>query len=98
MNEKYYTLIEHPVISEKATELTEKGQVIFRVSSQAAKPQVKKAIEALFKVKVKSVNIICQKGKRKRFRGIWGRRSHYKKAIVTLEKGENIELFTGAKS
>ncbi len=98
MNEKSYTLIEHPIISEKTTALSDKGQIVFRVSRDAAKPQIKKAIEALFKVKVKSVNIICQNGKRKRFQGIWGRRKNYKKAIITLEKGQNLELLTGAKS
>ena len=98
MNDRIYTLIEHPVISEKSTVLTEKGQIVFRVLMAATKPQIKKAVEVLFKVKVKSVNIIRQKGKRKRFQGIWGRRNHYKKAIITLEKGENIELLTGAKS
>ena len=98
MVEQAYTLIRRPLISEKATAMTEKGQVVFLVAPQATKPRIKQAVESLFNVKVKAVNTITQKGKRKKFRGIWGRRANYKKAIITLEKDQNIELLTGAKS
>ena len=67
----------------------------FRVPKTATKPQVKQAVETLFGVKVKGVNTLIQKGKNKRFRGITGRRSDIKKAIVTLEEGEVIDTGTG---
>ena len=95
--EKAYNLIKRPFISEKATLLTQSGQVVFLVEPFAAKPDIKRAVETLFKVKIKAVNIICQKGKEKRFRGVLGRRKNYKKAIITLEKGQNVEILTGAR-
>jgi len=98
MIEQAYTLIRRPIISEKATSLTTKGQIVFLVEPQATKPQLKKAIESLYDVKVKAINTIFQKGKRKRFRRVWGRRKNYKKAIITLEKDQNIDLLTGVKS
>ncbi|HCX67976.1 50S ribosomal protein L23 [Parvibaculum sp.] len=95
MNERYYDIIVSPVITEKATMASEANQVIFKVAADATKPQVKEAIEKLFEVKVKAVNTLNRKGKTKRFRGIAGRQSDFKKAIVTLEEGHSIDVTTG---
>jgi len=90
-----YDIILSPVITEKATLGSEHGQVTFRVAMTATKPQIRKAVEDLFKVKVTNVNTLRQKGKVKRFKGVMGKRSDYKKAIVTLEDGSNIDVTTG---
>ena len=95
MNERYYDIIVSAVINEKATMASEANQVIFKVASNATKPQVKEAVEKLFDVKVKAVNTLNRKGKTKRFRGIAGRQSDFKKAIVTLEEGHSIDVTTG---
>ena len=79
----------------KATMCSEHNQVTFRVPLDANKTSIRAAVEELFKVKVKSVNTIRQQGKIKRFRGIMGRRPDYKKAIVTLEEGQSIDVTTG---
>ena len=84
-----------PVITEKATILTESNQVVFRVALNATKPQIAKAIEELFKVKVKGVNTLRVKGKKKLFRGRAFERSDFKKAVVTLEEGFQIDITTG---
>jgi large subunit ribosomal protein L23 len=93
--EQMYDLILGPVITEKSTQGTEHNQVTFRVRREATKPEVKAAIEGLFGVKVKAVNTINRKGKVKRFRGRLGKRSDVKKAIVTLEEGQSIDITTG---
>ena len=90
-----YQVIEAPHVTEKATMGSEHGQVTFRVAKDANKAQIKEAVETLFKVKVKGVNTLVQKGKSKRFKGIAGRRSDFKKAIVTLEDGQMIDTGTG---
>ena len=90
-----YEVIRNPVITEKATLISENGQVIFEVSKIATKSQIKEAIETLFKVKVKSVNTLIRKGKVKRFRGRLGKRNDIKKAIVSLEDGQNVDFTTG---
>jgi len=84
-----------PVITEKATMGSEHNQVTFRVPLDASKPAIRAAVEHLFKVKVKAVNTIRQQGKTKRFRGMVGRRPDYKKAVVTLEEGNTIDVTTG---
>jgi large subunit ribosomal protein L23 len=84
-----------PVITEKATMGSEHNQVTFRVTIGASKPAIRAAVEELFKVKVKAVNTILQQGKVKRFRGVEGKRPDYKKAIVTLEEGNTIDVTTG---
>ena len=84
-----------PVITEKATLGSENNQVTFRVPLNANKFAIRAAVEELFSVKVKSVNTLRQQGKRKRFRGIPGKRPDYKKAIVTLEDGQSIDVATG---
>jgi len=93
--EKIYDVIKSPVITEKATMASEHNQVVFNVAKHATKPEIKKAVEALFEVKVKAVNTLNRKGKIKRFRGIKGKQSDMKKAIVTLEEGQTIDVTTG---
>jgi large subunit ribosomal protein L23 len=90
-----YDVILSPVITEKATKLSESNQVVFRVALLATKPEIAKAVENLFKVKVEAVNIIRQKGKPKMFRGRPFVRSDMKKAIVTLKEGFQIDITTG---
>jgi large subunit ribosomal protein L23 len=92
---KHYDTIIAPIITEKATLLSDQNKVVFKVPLTATKDEVKAAIEALFKVKVVSVNTIRVKGKTKRFRGVEGRRSDIKKAIVTLAAGQSIDVTTG---
>ncbi|MBC6443929.1 MAG: 50S ribosomal protein L23 [Alphaproteobacteria bacterium GM202ARS2] len=89
---RYATVIRSPVITEKATACNEHGQVIFKVAMDANKRAIRAAVESLFGVTVNKVNTLVMKGKRKRFRNIMGRRSDYKKAIVTLKKGQSIDL------
>lgn len=91
----HYDIILSPVITEKATMVSENNQVVFRVPLEASKPDIRAAVEALFNVKVRAVNTLRQKGKTKRFRGIKGRRSDIKKAIITLEDGYSIDVTTG---
>jgi large subunit ribosomal protein L23 len=90
-----YDVILSPVITEKATKLTETNQVVFRVTLDATKPQIAKAVAELFKVKVKAVNTIRVKGKVKAFRGTRFYKSDFKKAVVTLEEGQQIDVTTG---
>ena len=92
---KHYDTIIAPVITEKATLLSEQNKVVFRVAGDASKDEIAAAVEALFKVNVTKVNTINVKGKTKRFRGIMGRRSDIKKAIVTLAEGQSIDITTG---
>jgi len=93
--ERMYDLIIAPIITEKSTMGSEHRQVTFEVPLDAAKPEIKAAVEGLFKVTVTAVNTIVVKGKTKRFRGTIGRRSDYKKAIVTLAEGSTIDVTTG---
>ena len=92
---RHYDVIVSPVITEKATALSEQNKVFFKVRSDATKPQIKEAVEKLFDVKVKSVNTLVTKGKVKMFRGTRGQRSDVKKAVVTLEEGQTIDVTTG---
>lgn len=90
-----YDVIVSPSITEKSTLVSEHNQVVFNVRRSATKPDIKAAVEQLFNVKVKAVNTLNRKGKIKRFKGIVGRRSDVKKAIVTLEDGQRIDITTG---
>ena len=92
---RHYDTVLAPVITEKATLLSEQNKVVFRVAKDATKPQIAEAIENLFKVSVVKVNTLNVKGKTKRFRGIMGRRNDVKKAIVTLAPGQSIDIATG---
>ena len=93
--EAMYQIIRAPLITEKMTILSEKNQVGFKVATNATKPEIAAAIEALFNVKVLSVHTLLQKGKTKRFKGRPGVRSDIKKAIVTLAPGQSIDFTTG---
>jgi large subunit ribosomal protein L23 len=93
--ERHYDAIVAPVITEKSTIAAENNQHVFRVRLDATKPEIKEAVEALFKVKVAGVNTLVSKGKNKRFRGRPYKRSDEKKAIVTLEDGHSIDVTTG---
>ncbi len=90
-----YDVILSPSITEKSTLVSEHNQVIFNVRRTATKPEIHAAVEKLFNVKVKAVNTLNRKGKVKRFKGVIGRRSNVKKAIVTLEEGQSIDITTG---
>jgi large subunit ribosomal protein L23 len=92
---RHYETILSPVITEKATVLSEQNKVVFRVAMDASKDEIVAAIEELFKVTVTKVNTLIVKGKTKRFRGIKGRRNDVKKAIVTLAEGQSIDITTG---
>ena len=92
---EHYDVIRKPVITEKATIASESGAVVFEVAMDSNKPQIKEAVENLFGVKVKAVNTTITKGKVKRFRGQIGRRKDVKKAYVTLEEGNTIDVSTG---
>ncbi|MBM3604217.1 MAG: 50S ribosomal protein L23 [Alphaproteobacteria bacterium] len=92
---EHYDVIVKPIITEKATMTSENNGVVFQVAKDSSKPQIKQAVEALFGVKVKAVNTTITKGKTKRFRGQLGRRSDVKKAYVTLEEGNTIDVSTG---
>ena len=91
----HYTKITAPVITEKTTMISEQNKVVFRVPLTATKPEIKQAVEALFNVNVTGVNTMVTKGKKKLFRGLPGKRSDVKKAIVTLKDGQSIDVTTG---
>ncbi len=91
----HYDVIRKPLITEKSTMASESGAVVFEVAMAANKPQIKEAVEELFGVKVKAVNTSITKGKVKRFRGQMGKRKDVKKAYVTLEEGNTIDVTTG---
>ena len=92
---RHYDVILAPHITEKATILSEQNKVVFKVSHDATKDEIATAVEELFKVNVLKVNTVVTKGKVKRFRGIIGKRSDVKKAIVTLAEGQSIDVTTG---
>ena len=87
-----YDVILAPVITEKSSMASESNQVVFKVRRDATKPEIKAAVEQLFKVKVLGVNTINRKGKTKRFRGLKGKQQDMKKAIVRLAEGEKIDV------
>ena len=93
---KDYDIIRYPVLTEKSTKILETSNAyVFVVDKFATKPEIKDAIERVFGVKVKAVNTLVTKGKNKLFRGKPGRRSDFKKAIITLESGNKIDLGVG---
>ena len=92
---EHYDVIRKPIITEKATMASEANAVVFQVSMDSTKPMIKEAVEAIFGVKVKAVNTTITKGKAKRFKGRPGVRSDKKKAYVTLEEGNTIDVTTG---
>ena len=90
--EELYDVIRSPVVTEKSTMASENSQVVFKVAMTATKPEIKEAVERLFNVKVIAVNTLVRKGKTKRFKGVSGQQSDFKKAIVTLEEGQAIDI------
>ena len=95
---RHYDVIVAPHITEKATLLSDHNAVVFKVAKDASKPEIKAAVEAIFGVTVKGVNTIVQKGKTKRWKGAPYQRSDMKKAVVTLEAGQSIDVTEGAKA
>lgn len=93
--ERMYQCILSPLVTEKATLMSEQGQYAFRVALDASKPEIKQAVEGLFGVSVLAVNTLVMKGKAKRFKGRPGQRSDWKKAMVRLADGQSIDLTTG---
>ena len=92
---KAYQIILNPLVTEKSTQQSEFNKMVFSVPVDANKLEVKSSIEKIYSVKVLSVNTILLKGKVKRFKGVLGRRSNTKKAIVTLAPGNTIDLSVG---
>ena len=92
---KAYQVILKPLVTEKSTQLSEFNKVVFSVPVNATKLEIKTSVEKIFSVKVKAVNSILSKGKVKRFKGVLGKRSNTKKAIVTLAPGDTIDLSAG---
>lgn len=92
---RHYDVILSPIITEKATVASELSQVMFKVARTATKLQIKEAVEKLFDVKVKAVNTLVRKGKKKVFKGTLGEQSDVKRAIVTLVEGHRIDVTTG---
>ena len=90
-----HDIIRAPVITEKSTLVSEHNQVVFKVAMTATKPDIKEAVERLFNVKVLAVNTLIRKGKTKRFKGVKGQQSDFKKAIITLQEGQTIDISTG---
>ena len=88
-------IVKRPIITEKATLVSEHNQFVFKVPVDATKPEIRAAVEGLFNVKVTAVNTILQKGKTKRWRGQPGRRNDVKKAVVSLADGDSIDITTG---
>ena len=90
-NERTFEVIRSPLVSEKATFVSQFNYYVFKVSNDSSKLEIKQAVQNLFKVEVKSVNTLIQKCKQKRFRGKIGKRSAIKKAFVKLADGQTID-------
>ncbi|HWE45235.1 MAG TPA: 50S ribosomal protein L23 [Caulobacteraceae bacterium] len=92
---RHYDTILAPVITEKSTVLSEHNKVVFKVAMDSTKDEIAAAVEALFNVKVTKVNTVITQGKTKIFKGTRGKRGDVKKAIVTLQEGQSIDVTTG---
>ena len=90
-----YDIIRKPIVTEKSTMASQSGAIVFEVAISANKPMIKEAVESLFGVRVRAVNTLITKGKTTRFRGRAGKRKDVKKAYVTLEEGNTIDVTTG---
>ena len=95
--QKLFEVIRNPLISEKSTYVSQYNYYVFKVSKKSTKPQIKQAVEKLFKVKVLSVNTLNQNGKIKKFRNISGKRPDFKKAFVKLAEGNTIDTTVEVK-
>ena len=96
-NERIYEIIRSPLVSEKSTFISQFNYYVFKVSPSSSKKEIKNAVENIFKVEVKSVNTLNQKGKKKRFRGKVGVRAGIKKAFVKLAEGQTIDTTVEVK-
>lgn len=85
-------IIRHPLISEKATDLGNQGKYVFLVGTKAAGPEIKKALESIYKINIVKLNVINIKPKQKKWKGSVGVKAGYKKAIVTLKKGQKLDI------
>ena len=94
MSKNNFNILKTPVITEKSTLLSESNKVLFKVDVKSTKVQIKRMVEEVFKVKVKSVNTLNRKGKVTRFKNIKGRRKNFKQAIITLEEGQTIDTMS----
>lgn len=94
---KHYDTLVRPLITEKSTAMGELNKVAFVIAADATKVDVKRAVEALFNVKVAKVNTLNREGKLKRFKGQLGQRADQRKAIVTLQDGQSIDFAAGAR-
>lgn len=92
--ERMYQILVRPIVTEKSAGQSEAGQIVFEVAGDATKPEIKTAVETLYKVKVERVNTLNTKGKFKRFKGIMGKRSDVKKAYISLAEGQNLDIST----
>ncbi len=90
-SERLFEVIRSPLVSEKATFVSQFNYYVFKVSMDSKKPEIKNAVEKIFNVKVKSINTLVQKGKKKRFRNRIGFRSNIKKAYIKLQEGNTID-------
>ena len=90
-----YDILLSPVVTEKSTLLSESNKVVFKVATKSTKGQIKKSVEEIFKVKVKTVNTLRRKGKTTNFKNFKGKRKDFKHAIVTLEEGQTIDTMSG---
>lgn len=97
MRNAYYDVVRQPVITEKSTAASEQGKVMFEVAQGASKTEIKAAVEALFSVKVTAVNTLVRMGKVKRFKGVEGRKSDRKLAVITLAEGQKIDFSSGVR-
>lgn len=85
-------IVKKPLVTERSTDLSKLGKYVFMVEGSATKPEVKKAVKEIYKVDVVSVNIVNKPSKKKRMGSLKGHQKGYKKAIVTLKKGQKIEI------
>ncbi len=97
LNEKMYDILLKPIITEKTSLVAEQGKLVFAVRNDATKTDIKNAVQTIYNVKVKSVNIAIKPGKTKRFKGIMGSTVSVKKAYITLQEGHDIDIMAGAK-
>ena len=95
--ERIYEIIRSPLISEKSTFISQFNYYVFKVLPNSSKNEIKNAVENIFKVEVKSVNTLIQKGKKKKFRGKVGVRASIKKAFVKLAEGQTIDTTVEVK-
>ena len=97
LSPELYDVLVRPIVTEKSTMAAEQNKVVFEISPRADKKTVKQAVEGLFGVSVVKVNTINIDGKRKKFRGVKGKRNDLRKAMVTLAEGQSIDLAAGLK-